>query len=113
MVGLDDGVVQRRGRAAFAGDLRGDALIDLRGQARIDQDGELRLAEHVDEAGSDDHAAGVDGASARGIAKIANGGDLAAADADVAGVPRRAGAVDDVAVGDDDVEGLARSVCPQ
>ena len=42
----------------------------------------------------------------RGAAvEIADGGDFAVADADVAGVPGRAGAVDDVAVGDDEVEG--------
>ena len=111
-VGLDDGVIQRRDGTAFAGDLGGDALIDLRGQARIDQDGQLRLAQHVDEAGSDDHAVGVDGARALRVAQIADGGDLAVANADVARVPGRAGAVDDVAVGDDDVEGLVRGLCP-
>ena len=29
LVGLDDGVVERRGRAAFSGELGGDALKDL------------------------------------------------------------------------------------
>ena len=40
--------------------------------------------------------------------EIADGGDLAVADAKIAGIPGRAGAVDDVAVGDDDVESLRR-----
>ena len=43
--------------------------------------------------------------------EISNGCDFAAANAYVAGIPRRACAIDDVAVDDDDVEGLARSVC--
>jgi len=45
------------------------------------------------------------GARALRVAQISDGGDFAAANADVAGVPRRAGAVDDVAVGDDKIEG--------
>ena len=60
-VGLEDGVVQRCRRAAFAGYLGGDALKDLRRQMRIHQHGQLGLAEHVDEAGRDDHAVRVDG----------------------------------------------------
>ena len=55
-VGLDDGVIERRDGTAFARDLGRDALVDLRGQARIDQDRQFRLAQHVDEAGRDDHA---------------------------------------------------------
>ena len=54
---------------AFAGDLGGDALKDFRGQARIDQDRHLRLAQHVDEAGRDDHAVRIDGALARRCAQ--------------------------------------------
>ena len=34
-----------------------------------------------------------------------NGDDLCVADAEVAGIPRGAGSVDDVAVGDDEIEG--------
>ena len=63
------------------------------------------MAEHVDEAGSDDFAGGIDGALAGRGRQIADGGDLSVADADVAGIPRGAGAVDDVAVDDDQVEG--------
>ena len=42
--------------------------------------------------------------AARAMAQIADGGYVAGADAHVAGVPRGAGAVDDVAVDDDDVK---------
>ena len=77
------------------------------GRLRIDQHGQLRLAQHVDEAGRDDLAGGVDGlsrgraAASRPIAAI-----RPSRIADVAGVPGRPGAVDDVAVEDDDVEGV-------
>ena len=47
----------------------------------------------------------IDGASARGGAEIADGSNLAIANADIAGIPGRASSVDDVAVGDDDIEG--------
>jgi hypothetical protein len=94
---------------AFAGNFGGDALIDFRGQARVDQNGQFRLAEHVDEAGRDDLAGGVNGALAGCGGEVADGGDFSVADADVAGVPGRAGAVDDVAVRDDDVEGEGAS----
>src|SRR6266481_6348265 len=106
LVGAENGVVQRGNRFALAGDFRGDALIDFRGQARIDEDGVLRLSEHVDETGSNDFAAGVDGTSARRGAEIADGRDLAGANSDVTGIPGRARAVDDVAVGDDNIERL-------
>ena len=53
--------------------------------------------------------AGVDRAFACGGGKIADGGDSAIANAEVSRVPRRAGAVDDVTVGDDEVEGRQAS----
>ena len=103
---LDDGVVQRRDRFALARDLRGDALVDLRGQARIDEYRELRLAEHVDETRRDHHPLGIDGARARLAGEQADGGHPAIADANVPRVPGRAGAIDDVPIGDDEIEGL-------
>jgi hypothetical protein len=86
-VGGDGGVVDGRGGVAFAGDFGGNALVDLRGQPRIDQDGHLRLTEHVNEAGRDDFAVGVDGALAGRVRKVADGCDAAIADAHVTGVP--------------------------
>jgi len=109
---LPGGVGLRCDRRALAGDLRRDALMDLRRQARVDQDRQLGLAEHVDEARGDDPTRGVDGALARSRAQGTDGGDAAVADADVAGNPRRAGAVDDAPVRDDEVEaGRRRSEC--
>ena len=70
--------------AAFPRDLGGNALVNLRGQARIDQNGQLRLAQHVDEAGSDDHAMNVNGASALSLRKVPDGGDFSGTNADVA-----------------------------
>ena len=96
-------VIERRGRAAFAGDLGGDALKDFGRQMRVDQDRQLGLAEHVDEARRDHHAVRVDGALGLRRAEKADGGDAAVANADIARVPGRAGAVNDVAVADDEV----------
>ena len=104
-IGLNDRVVERSDGAAFAGDFGGDALINFRGQARVDEDGQFRLAEHVDETGRNDFAGRVDGALARGGGEIADGGDFSVADAEVSGIPGGTGAVDDVAIGDDEVEG--------
>src|SRR5208283_5408746 len=91
-------------RSAFSRDLGGDALINIRRQARIDEDCRFRLAQHIDEAGSDDFALGVNRKLARGRREIADGGDTAVADSDVAGIPGRARTVHDVSVGDDEVE---------
>jgi hypothetical protein len=55
-----DAGVDRGDRAAFPGDLGGDALRDLAGGARVDEHVVLGLPEHVDEAGRDDQLAGVD-----------------------------------------------------
>src|SRR5882724_498449 len=113
LIGAKNGVVQGSDRFTFAGDFRGDALIDLGGQAWIDKDGALRLTEHVDEAGGNNFSARIDGASAGRGAEIADGVDLAAKNADIAGIPGRAGAVDDVAVDDDDVEGTSLPLRPE
>ena len=102
---LDDGVVERGDGAAFACNFGRDALIDFRRQTRFNEDGEFGLAEHVDEAGSDNFAGGIDGALARCACEVADGSDFSVADADIAGIPGRTGAVDNVAVGDDEIEG--------
>ncbi len=70
--------------AAFAGDLGGDALIDLRRQVRVHQDGQFRLAQHVDESGRDHHAVRIDGALRGRAFQVADGGDLAGANGDIA-----------------------------
>src|SRR5205807_6782698 len=66
--------------------------------------GELRLPEEVDKAGGDDIIVGVDRVCRGDIRKIADGNDRVAADADVAAIPRRAGAVDDASVDDFQIE---------
>src|SRR5580700_11160570 len=102
-IDLNDGIVKRGDGTAFSGDLGGDALVDFGRQARFDEDGQFGLAEHVDEAGRDDFAGSVDGALSGRGSQVADGGDSSVADADVAGIPGRTGAVDDVAVGDDEI----------
>src|SRR5207247_5727636 len=65
---------------------------------------ELGLAEQIDEAGRHDEVRRVDAGAGRRAIQPANGRDAIANDADVAAEPRTAGAVDDAAVGDQDVE---------
>ena len=84
---LNDRVIQGRNGIALARDLGRDALIDFRGQARINQDGQFRLPQHVDKAGSDNHAVDINRPRALRAAQIADGGDLAAANTDVTRVP--------------------------
>src|SRR5204862_725251 len=81
-----------------------DALIDLRGKPRIDKDCHLRLAEHVNEARCNDFARRIYSALACHGGEIRDGCDFAVANANVAGVPRRSSAVDDVAVRDNNVK---------
>src|SRR5262249_51147193 len=68
------------------------------------QDREVRVRMDVDEARRDDQALGVNLALA--LARhLAEGGDLVALDGEVAVIPRIAGAVDELAVADDQVIG--------
>ena len=92
------------GGAALAGDLGGDALEDLGREARVDQQRQLGLAQHVDEAGRDDLPARVDGLLAPPRCRAGRSRRSARRGCRVAGVPGRAGAVDDAAVADDEVE---------
>ena len=61
--GLEHARVERRDRAALAGDLGRDALGDLAGGPAVDQHAVLRLPHHVDEAGRHHQAARVDPAA--------------------------------------------------
>ena len=77
---------------------------------RVHQDGQIGLAEHVNESRRDDHAVRVNGARGLCRAQKADGRDASVAYADVAGVPGRAGAINDVAVANDEVIGGGRCV---
>ncbi|MBV8436254.1 MAG: hypothetical protein JOY95_01925 [Silvibacterium sp.] len=70
---------------------------------RIDQHRRFGLPEHIDKAGRDDHAVRINEFCSGSVAEHANTGDMSVRDANVAGVPRRTGTVDDAAVADDDV----------
>ncbi len=109
-IGLDDGVVQWRGRIAFPCDLSGDALINLRRQSWIDQNGLFRLTQHVDKSGGNHLTMRIDGALARRLRKIADGGNPACADSHVSGIPGRTRPIDNVAIGDDNIEGLREAI---
>ena len=106
MIGANDRVIQRRCRSAFAGNFCRDALVDFRRQARIDQNGQLRLPKHIDESRRNHFASSIDGSGASRCVEIADSHNLAVPDSNISGVPGRAGAIDDVAVGDDNVERL-------
>ena len=104
----DLALVGRGDRLALAGDLGGDSLRNLRCGAGVDEDGILRLPEEVEEAGRDDELRGVDGAFRRAARESAGGlerGDPAVGDAEVGAKPGGAGAVDDLAAGDEEVTG--------
>ena len=107
---LDDLVVERCDRVAFARDLGGDALVDFRRQAGRDEYVHLRLAQHVDEAGRHDPALRVDGLARGRVRQPADRDDAIAADGDVAVVPGRARAVDDPPVPDDEVVFASRGI---
>src|SRR5207302_6211573 len=94
----------RPGRTSFTRDLGGDALAHLRFEMRILKDGVLRLPEEVDEAWGDDVVVRIDRVRSGDVREIADGDDRVAAHADVAAIPRRAGAVDDASVGDFQIE---------
>src|SRR5205085_3452905 len=98
-------VVHGRDGFAFAGNLGGDALIDFRRQARVDENRQLGLAKHVDKAGSDHLAASVKGAPTGSGGEVADGRDFSASNANVTREPGGACAIDDSAMGNDDVEG--------
>ena len=55
--------------------------------------------------GRDHFAGGVDGALAWRSGEVADGRDSSLADSDIAGIPGRAGAVNNMAVDDDKIEG--------
>src|SRR5262249_50637942 len=98
-------IVLWRERITFADHHGGDALAELAfGTDGIEKQWQAAAAHHVDEAGRDDGAAGVDGA-ARGMAgQAADFRDDAVANANVGDKPGIAGAVDDAASDDEDVE---------
>ncbi len=97
-------VVERCDGFAFARDLGGHALRELRDGLLVDEQVHLRLTEHIDEAGRDDEAGGVDGALRRGaLGRAPDERDLVALNADVSVDPRVTAAIDDAAVADDDI----------
>ena len=101
---LDERISERRNRIAFARDLSRYPLINFRGKTRVDQNRHFRLAEQVDETGRNHFASRINRALAGRGCEIADGRDSPVADADVTRIPGRTSPVDDVAVGDDEVE---------
>jgi hypothetical protein len=84
--------------------LERDALVHLRLVTGIREQLEVGVRVHVDKPGADDEAIGVDHARRGLAAQAADRRDPVARDADVRLEPRVAGAVDDAAAADEDVE---------
>ena len=98
--------VERRPAEAVRGQqVGGDPLPGAHQRVVAGEQRQLRVHVHVDEAGSDRQAGGVDGGVRRGGAQVADGGDRVALQADVRRVGGTAGAVDDRAAGDEHGEG--------
>ena len=99
------GVVGQRGdgEAAVAGEHGGDAVQRRRREGAVPEDLGVEVGVDVDEARCDDLAGGVDGALGVAV-DLADGDDAAVLDADVGAAARCAGAVDDVAAPDDQIE---------
>jgi len=64
----------------------------------------------VDDAGQDGEAGRIEDLAGRGLAKVADGDDLAVADADVCKAPPRV--IDHLAAAHDQVEGLGHGAAP-
>ncbi len=75
---------------------------------RVDQNRHFGLTQHVDEAGRNYVALRVNDSLGRHVPENTYLRDSAVNDADVAGVPRRARAVDNVAVANDQIKRLRR-----
>jgi hypothetical protein len=103
-VRFDNGICQRRYGAAFTGNLGCNALVNLRRKARLDKNRQLGLSQHVDEAGCNNQTVRIDGALGWSAGQISDCDDLAITNSDIARVPRRAGAIDDVSVDDYEVK---------
>ncbi len=103
-VGRQQAVILRRDGIALAGNFSSDALKNLGGNMRIDQHGQLGLAEHVDEPGRDHQATSVDYSAGVDIGGRAYPGYPPVEDSNIAGIPGGAGAVDNVAVADEQIK---------
>src|SRR4051794_12344942 len=91
------------GGGSLAQDLRGDALADLALGPAVFQEHEVGVRVHVNEAGGDDQAPGVDLAAGGPFQDAADSNDPIPADGDIAVEPWVTAAVDDLAVTDDQV----------
>jgi hypothetical protein len=98
--------IDRSDGLALAVEGSGNPLADLGLGPPIDEDRELGLAEEIDEARGDDAARDVDPSTGRSAREVPDGDDSISSDADVGADSVRTGPVDDLAVLEDEVEGL-------
>ncbi len=94
----------RSNRPAFAQNHRRDALADHALRVAIGQDRVVGMVVHVDEAGGNGEARGIDRALGGGSRKRTQGDDPVAADADIAQERGIAGAVDQAPAANQQIE---------
>ena len=99
--GLEGGV----GDAVDANELGGDSLADLGVVVGFTKDGQPGVGVEVDEAGADDASGGVDGAGGFEVGGVAAvDGNAVILDGNGGVEAGAAGAVEDLAIGDEEVE---------
>ena len=94
---------RRGGKAAIAGEHRGDAVEAAHRRIRIESDLRVIMRVGIDDAGSDDAPVRVDLLCRGGVLQPGEPGDAAVLDADVDPPARQAGAVDEHAAPHDKV----------
>ena len=100
---LDQTIVHWCDRGAFAGDLRCHTLSDFTGSSPVHEDVELRLPLNINESWRSDEASRIYALFGGCGVKVANRRDSVTPNSDVANKPRRAGAIHDARVRDQDV----------
>ena len=95
----------RAGGRSFTENLGGHALADFALGQAVFEEQRIGMRVHVDEAGGHDEAGGVDLWRIGPRRQLTDEFDLAALNSNVGIEPGVAGAVDDLAVGDDQIEG--------
>ena len=94
------GVNRRVGDAVGHNDFAGETLHGFGQEVRCFQQPAVRVVVHIDKAGGDNLALGVDALGGLSGGEIANGGNAVATDADIPLVAGGAGPIDDGAVTD-------------
>ncbi len=104
---LEEGRQRDRGVSIGPFDKGGDALAQIIFGSGNGEDAAASVRMNVDEARCNSHSRSIDASSAGEFVQVSDGGDGVAADSNVPGEPRIACAVEDLAVGDEQVTALS------